>query len=79
MAVAEFTAEGGRLDRWLARATLVDNKPRYLFGDTITYADCALFRARRGDEPVSRTWDEQGEKLSAARLVELLRYDRESD
>ena len=44
IAVAEFVKEGGRLDRWLAHfATLVDGKPRYLFGDTITYADCALY------------------------------------
>ena len=69
VAVAEFTAEGGRLDRWLAHfATLVDNKPRYLFGDTITYADCALFHVL--DAAMSQfpdAWDEPSrEKLRAA-------------
>ena len=68
VAVAEFTAEGGRLDRWLAHfATLVDNKPRYLFGDTITYADCALFHVL--DAAMSQfpdAWDEPSrEKLRA--------------
>ena len=61
--------EGGRLDRWLAHfATLVDGKPRYLFGDTITYADCALFHVL--DAAMSQfpdAWDEPSrEKLRAA-------------
>ena len=69
VAVAEFTAEGGRLDRWLAHfATLVDNKPRYLFGDTITYADCALFHVL--DAAMSQfpdAWDEPSREKLARR------------
>ena len=62
--------DGGRLDRWLAHfVTLIDNRPggRYLFGDTITYADCALFHVL--DAAMSQfpdAWDEPSrEKLRA--------------
>ena len=68
VAVAEFVKDGGRLDRWLAHfVTLIDNRPggRYLFGDTITYADCALFHVL--DAAMSQfpdAWDEPSrEKL----------------
>ena len=48
-------------------ATLVENKPRYLFGDTITYADCALFHVL--DAAMSQfadAWDKPSrEKLRA--------------
>ena len=70
VAVAEFVKEGGRLDRWLAHfATLVDHRPggRYLFGDTITYADCALYHVL--DAAMSQfpdAWDKPSrEKLRA--------------
>ena len=49
--------------------TLIDNRPggRYLFGDTITYADCALFHVL--DAAMSQfpdAWDEPSrEKLRA--------------
>ena len=53
MAVADSRRK--RLDR----SCFVDNKPRYLFGDTITYADCALFHVL--DAAMSQfpdAWDE---------------------